>query len=186
VGKTLVFKIDIDENIHIELIGEHHAQQLYDLIEKNRDELKLRLPWVMSVTSCEDEQNAIKKMMNDYATKGDLHTPIFYKGKMVGMASLLQRNRLGLTHGDIGYWLDKEYQGLGIITKVCKKMLDIGFNTYNLGKITLHCATTNPKSCNIAKRVGMQHDGTLRAEGKVDGIIEDIMVYSILKSEYKG
>jgi len=181
-----VFKIDIDKDLHIELLGLHHVKNLYELVEKNRDELKIRLPWASVVKSIEDEEKAVKGFIKDYATKGDIHTPIFYKNKMIGTVSLIKRNRLGLTHGDIGYWLDKDYQGKGIATKVSIKMLDIGFKVFDLGKITLHCATSNPKSCNVAKRLGMKLDGTLRAEGKVNNTIEDIMVYSILKSEYKG
>lgn len=181
-----MFKIDIDDDLRIELMGMHHVKELYELIIKNKDELKVRLPWASTVKSLEDEEEAIKKVIKDYATKGDLHTPIFYKDKMIGTVSLVKRKRLGLIHGDVGYWLDKDYQGRGIVTKVSAKMLDIGFKVFNLGKITLHCATNNPKSCNVAKRLGMKLDGTLRAEGEVNGVLEDIMVYSILKSEYKG
>jgi len=184
MGENIVFKIDIDENLHIEFINYTHAQELFDLGDKNREFLREWLPWVDSSNSVEDTKEFIKNSLNQYAKNGSIEAPIFINRKLIGMIALLVDNKDNITKGEIGYWLDKNYIGKGIVTKCANKMLDIGFNRYNLDKIVIRCATANKSSCNVAKRLKFTFDGTLRKEAKVSGKIVDLNIYSILKEEY--
>jgi len=184
MGENLVFKIDIDENLHIEFINYTHAQELFDLGDKNREFLREWLPWVDSSNSVEDTKEFIKHSISQYLENGTIEAPIFYSGKIVGMIALRVYYSLNLKKADIGYWLDREHLGKGIINKSANKMLEIGFNRYNLGKITIHCATDNKSSCSVAKRLGFKLEGTLRKEAKIGDKIVDINSFSILKEEY--
>jgi ribosomal-protein-serine acetyltransferase len=185
MGEALVFKIDIDKDIHIEMLHISHAQALFDLTNKNRETLQEWLPWVEHTTKIEDTQEFIRHSLTQYVKNGSIDAPVLYKGKLVGMIALLISKRYNLKRADIGYWLDSEHQGKGIISKCAQKMLEIGFEKYNLRKITIHCATDNSNSCNVAKRLGFHLDGTLRQEAKVGEKIEDLNVFSITQNEYK-
>jgi ribosomal-protein-serine acetyltransferase len=185
MGENIMFKIDIDDNLHIEFLNHTHAQKLFEVVDKNREHLKRWLPWVESTTKVEDTKEFITHALSKYAKNGSIQAPIHYNNKLIGMVSLFVHKSYNLDKADIGYWIDKDYNGKGIVTKCANKMLDIGFNIYNLGKITIHCATDNYNSCNVAKRLKFTFDGTLRKEAKVSGKIEDLNIYSMLKEEYE-
>jgi len=185
MGENIVFKIDIDDNLHIEFLNYTHAEELFELGDKNREHLKEWLPWVESTIKVEDTKEFIATSLKEYADNGTIEAPIFYNGKLIGMISLIVYKKHNLKKADIGYWLDKDYTGKGIITKCAKKLLDIGFNRYNLVKITIHCDPKNKNSCNVAKRLGFKLDGTLRNEAKVSGKIVDLNIFSMLKEEYE-
>ncbi|HHD74812.1 MAG TPA: RimJ/RimL family protein N-acetyltransferase, partial [Nitratifractor sp.] len=55
-----MFKIDIDKDIHIEMLHISHAQALFDLTNKNRETLQEWLPWVGHTTKIEDTQEFIR------------------------------------------------------------------------------------------------------------------------------
>ena len=181
-----MFKIDIDENLYIEFLNHTHAQELFEVANKNREHLKPWLPWVESTTKVEDTKEFIVQSLKNYAKNGTIDAPIYYNGKLVGMIALLINKRDNLRRGEIGYWLDKEYLGKGVITKCATKMLEIGFNRYNLVKIIIRCAPDNKNSCNIAKRLGFKFEGTLRKEARVGEKIVDLNIFSLLKEEYEG
>ena len=109
---------------------------------------------------------------------------IFYKGELAGNVELGMRKGYGIQKGELGYWLGADFQGKGIIHKATAKMLEIGFVKYELDKIMLKCAVRNKKSCNVAKNLGMKHEGTQQDEIVVNGVVMDIDIYAILKREY--
>ena len=185
MGENIVFKIDIDDTLHIEFLNQTHAQDLFEVADRNREFLREWLNWPDLTTEVEDTQKFITASLNRYIESGDIEAPIFYNKKIVGIITLLVKKELGIAKGEIGYWLDKEYLKKGIITKCAKKMLEIGFNRYNLDKIIIRCATRNPNSCNVAERLGFNFDGTLRVEAKIGDVVEDLNIYSILKEEYE-
>ena len=69
--------------------------------------------------------------------------------------------------------------------KATKKMLEIGFELYSLDKIILKCAVANERSCNVAKKLKMSHEGRFRDEIMVNNKVMDIDIYAILKKEYR-
>lgn len=70
--------------------------------------------------------------------------------------------------------------------RAAKKMLEIGFEKYQLDKINLRCAIQNERSCNVAKKLGMSHEGRHRSAIKVNELVMDIDLYSLLRTEFKG
>ncbi len=47
----------------------------------------------------------------------------------------------------------------------------------------LKCAVKNERSCNVAQKLGMTHEGRLRDEIMVDGVVMDVDIYAILRGE---
>jgi RimJ/RimL family protein N-acetyltransferase len=48
----------------------------------------------------------------------------------------------------------------------------------------LICAVTNERSCNVAQKLGMSHEGRQRDEIVVNDVVMDIDIYAILKREF--
>ena len=181
-----MFKIEIDRNVHLELTHPLHAEDAFRLTEKNRELFKEWLLWVDGVQSVEDTKVFINKTLERYGKQNYINCMIFYKNTLVGNVDLTLKKGYGIKKGELGYWLGAEFHGKGIMQKATAKMLEVGFNHYNLDKIMLKCAVKNKRSCNVAKKLGMSHEGRQRDEIVVNGVVMDIDIYAILKHEYVG
>ena len=85
----------------------------------------------------------------------------------------------------IGYWLDFEHQGKGIMTLSVKALINYSFQNLNLNRLEIQASTKNPKSFAIAERLGFTKEGVLRETELVDGHLLDYVVYGLLKREWK-
>jgi ribosomal-protein-serine acetyltransferase len=180
-----MFKLKIDNEIHLELIHPSHAKEVFEIIDGNRELFRQWFLWVDSIKEVEDEEKFIKKCLERYAKSELINCTIFYQNRLVGSVELIIKKGYGTKQGELGYWLDSKAQRKGIMHKATSKMVEIGFELYNLDKIMLKCAVENKKSCNVAKKLKMSHEGRFRDEIMVNGKVMDIDVYAILKKEYR-
>lgn len=86
---------------------------------------------------------------------------------------------------EIGCWLEPAAQGRGLITQVVRMMIDWAFRTRGLTRAEWCTLPDNTRSINVATRLGMSLDGTLRqyAPG-ADGLRRDKQIWSVLASEW--
>jgi ribosomal-protein-serine acetyltransferase len=183
-----MFQIKIDKKIRLELTNFYHADKIFKTVDRNRKLFSKWLIWVDETKSIEDTKKFIQLTLNEYAQNKQVNCCIFYKDKLVGNIALLgMKNKSNDTKkGEIGYWLDGKYHKKGIMRKCVFKMLDIGFNLYNLDKISIRCATVNDRSCNIPTKLGFTHEGVLRSDISIKGKVYDGNIYSILRAEFKS
>jgi len=181
-----MFKIDIDNELHLELIHPSHAQDIFDLIERNRELFRTWFEWVDARKSVEDTKAFINHELQNYANHLCINCMIFYNNKLVGNVGLLgMRKSYGFKRCVLGYWLDADFHGKGIMHRAIKKMIEIGFKYYDLDKIKLQCAVLNNRSCNVAKKLGFTHEGLQRDEIKLNGKVMDMNLYALLKRDWK-
>jgi ribosomal-protein-serine acetyltransferase len=86
---------------------------------------------------------------------------------------------------EIGYWLDKDTQGKGIITRATTTLVTYAFQEYGLNKVEIHAAVGNKKSRAVPERLGFTQEGILRQTEWLNGRAHDMVVYGVLASEWK-
>lgn len=59
-------------------------------------------------------------------------------------------------HLELGYILDKKYWKKGYGTELCKALIDYGFNSLNLDKITARMFKQNDASIRLSEKCGMK------------------------------
>ena len=157
-----MFKLKIEKNLELQLLHLNQADTLFELTVKNKEEFINLLPWVKSNKTVEDTKAFIIQELTNYAKGRGVNCSIVYKNKIIGNISLFNiAYENSFKNAEIGYWLDKDYQGKGIMTKAANKMVEIAFNQFKVYKVTIKCAVINNKSCNIAKRLGFKKEGTI-------------------------
>lgn len=179
-----MFKKIIDEEIELKILEDRHAEEDYLLIDKNRNYLRQWLPWLDNTTSIEDVNKFIKSCLQQFANNEGFTVGIWYKGDFAGVIGYHEVN---WSHKkvSIGYWLGYEFTGLGIMTRVCKAMVDYAFSELGLHRVEIRCAEDNVKSRAIPERLGFKNEGILReAEWLYDHYVSHV-VYSILDVEWK-
>jgi RimJ/RimL family protein N-acetyltransferase len=87
---------------------------------------------------------------------------------------------LGIFIGEKQYWS----QGYG--KKAVSLLLRFGFNSLNLHRIMLRVHANNPRAIRSYQAVGFIHEGTLRDELFQDGQYYDVLLMSILRSEWQN
>jgi len=177
-----MFKIEIDNELHLELIHPFHAQDIFDLVERNRELFRTWLDWVDGSTSIENIEAFITHELQNYANQKSLNCMIFYNNNL---ALLDIRKSYGIKRAFLGYCLDVDVHGKGVMHRAVKKMIALGFEHYTLDKITLQCAVFNSRSCNVAQKLGFTHEGLQRDEIKLNGKVMDMNLYALLKREWK-
>ena len=175
-------KIVINENTHIDLINETHAKAIFEMVDHNRNHLRVWLPFVDKMQSIEFAENFVKGTIKRNKA-GIEHAFVIFENKQaigrIGVYKIDHQNRIG----EIGYWIVENSQGKGIITKVCKVMIDFCFNDLDLNRIEIKCATAKLRSKAIPEKLGFSKEGVIRQGELVHGEFIDLALYSLLKSD---
>ncbi|MDF1512914.1 MAG: GNAT family protein [Anaerolineae bacterium] len=119
---------------------------------------------------------------------GRLHFVIELKasGQPIGVISLEGINwrdrvaEVGIIIGDPDYW----EQGYG--TDAMRTILSIGFDWYNLYRISLNVVHDNTRAISVYEKCGFQVEGRMRDAIFIDGEYRDLLLMSILKDEMPG
>lgn len=175
--------LSIDKNITLELMSVSHALPLYEAVDNNRQHLAEFLPWINEMQSPADFQQHIKNCELLYRQKKEVSFVIITNGAAIGRIGLHHLN-LQNRNAAIGYWLTKDWQGKGIITRSCKNLLTYGFEELGLHRIEIKAAVGNLKSQAIPKKLNFKKEGILREAECVNGKFLDLVLYSVLKDEW--
>ena len=177
-------KIKVDNTLAMVLIDYHHAETLYQLVKVNRLHLREWLPWVDHMRSVEDFRKYINISKQRYANHTEIGYVILKDHVMIGRLGLYNIDLIN-KNASIGYWLDKDWMGQGIITRCCKAIIDEGFSHLQLNRIEIRAATANVKSQAIPQRLGFKKEGIIRQGEFVNNQFVDLYVYSMLKEEWQ-
>ncbi len=178
-----MFKHIIDENIDLRLLQLNHAEELFALTDTCRPYLREWLPWVDSTKTVEDTKAFIEFTKKQFASNQGFQAGIWYQDKLVGVIGY---HGFNLAHKltSIGYWLNEEYQGKGIMTKACKAMVDYALSDLKFNRVEIRCAEKNNKSRAIPERLGFTQEGIVRgAEFLYDHYVDHV-IYGMLASEW--
>lgn len=90
-----------------------------------------------------------------------------------------RRAEFGLVIGEKIYW------GQGFGTETSSLMLEFGFNTLNLQRITLRVFADNERARNVYRKLGFVEEGRLRRERFFNGEYCDTIMMGILREEWE-
>jgi len=168
----------ISKDIKIIQTQLHHAEELFTLIDSNREHIGRWLPWVETTREIKDTRDFIEYQLSEFAENSALNMSIVYKGDIIGMVSF---NKIDTTNHRalIGYWLAERYTSLGIMTQSVKALIDLGHKRYNLNTIEISCATKNYKSQAIPMKLGFIKTKTIQGAELSDGIYLDNFIYEM-------
>ncbi len=107
------------------------------------------------------------------------------EGRLIGSIDI--RIKPTKLSAEIGYILNKDYQGQGYVTEAAHAILDLAFEVLELEKVYATSDTRNTPSEAVMIRLGMKKEGELRHyELWKNGEWIDLLQYSILREEYFG
>lgn len=91
----------------------------------------------------------------------------------------------GHYRGELGYWVGEDYWNMGYATEAAKLILDYAFNHLNYNRVYARHIESNPASGKVMEKIGMTYEGCQREHEYVNDVYENIILYGIIKSDYK-
>ncbi|MFJ8064468.1 GNAT family N-acetyltransferase [Psychrobacillus sp. NPDC096426] len=180
-----MFSFNVDNQIEIELLQQQHKEELFNLVNTNREHLRKWLLWVDKRKTVEDFEPIIPIWINNYANNNGFDAGIRYNGELVGMIGLHfidWKNK----STSIGYFLSEKDQGKGIITKSVQTLVKYLFEDLDLHRIEIQVAVNNLKSTAIPTRLGFEEEGIKRDGQWLYDHYEDLITFSLLKSDWEN
>lgn len=83
----------------------------------------------------------------------------------------------------VGYVLNPEYWGQGIMAEALRAVIRFGFHELNLHRIEAFYIDGNSRSRRVMEKVGMTYEGTRRGAMYIKGKYRDIGVCAILRDD---
>jgi ribosomal-protein-serine acetyltransferase len=180
-----MFRHVISQALELRLLEERHAEEVFLLCDRDRDRLRQWLPWVDGTLSPDDTREFIRRSLEQFARGESLVAGIWQDGSLAGVVSFVNinpANRSAL----IGYWLGPEYEGRGIMTRACRELIDYGFEELGLNRIVIRASTENLRSQAVPQRLGFTREGVERQSEWLNDRFIDMVVFSMLRSEWRG
>jgi ribosomal-protein-serine acetyltransferase len=181
-----VLRRELPGGYALRLLEESDAQELYGVIDANREHLAAWMPWAEGERSPEDVLPFIRATRRQIADNDGLQTAIVDPdGAIVGMVGV---------HGvdwpnrrtSIGYWLARDEQGRGTVTAAVRAYVDHAFGTWGLNRVTIEAAAGNARSRGVPERLGFREEGVLREAGRVGERVMDHVVYGMLAADWRA
>lgn len=174
------WKLDKIENIHFE--------EFFNLIENNRNRIQKTFP--VTVSNCIDLKTTEEFITKSIQIEKEKTGYYFYvrnleTNKLIGYIGI-KKIDYHISKCELFYFIDKDFEGKGIISKAVSEVIDFCFKELKMNKIFICTSKINFGSQQIALKNGFVLEGTLREEFKNgEGVLEDINYYGLLKSDYE-
>ena len=175
--------IPVNNQIALRTYTTDDAAALFTAVNNDRMHLSQWLDWVKATTRPEHSLQFIQQSIHQLETQEALPLGIFFENEIIGGIGMHQWDH-NLKKAQIGYWIIKEKEGQGIMTACINSFVGFLFGKVGLNKLEIHFIPTNKRSARIAERLGAKVEGVLRQSYMQNGLIEDLVITGLLKSEW--
>lgn len=179
-----MYKEFIDAESHLSILELRHAEDLFQLIDKNRNHLGRWLSFPKRTKNVEDSAAFIQKSLIRLSENNGYWAGIWHQGMIAGSIGFLYID-WNARKTEIGYWLGEEFTGKGLVTKAAKRFIDHAFQDLDLRKVEIGVAANNVKSRAIPLRLGFTEEGIIRNYEHLNGEYLDRVIYGMLKEEWE-
>lgn len=175
-------ELGIDDDLTLAELRESDIDELAAVVGANLSHLGVWMPWAVKDYGVKHAREFVERNLSNEDPKGRTFG-IFYQGKIVGVAGFVPRDKKGVA--EIGYWVSREHQGKGIITRCTKALTDHAFRDLNVDRVEIGAAALNLRSRAIPERLRFDLEERRKAAHPLpNGIIDDLVIYSMHKRNW--
>lgn len=178
--------IQLSDEIILKQVEFSDAQDIFSTIDSQREYLGKWLPFVSNTRTVKDSEAFVKSILDIPLSRREYVFVIKYCNNFAGMIGFKDSDNFN-RKTEIGYWLSKDLQKKGIVTKSVRALIEFAFFELHFNRVQIKCAVANTLSRNIPIRLGFEFEGIER-DGELlsNGIFTDIEVYSLLRSDLQS
>ena len=174
------------DNYIIKPISKGDIPSYFSFFEVNRNRLSKYFP--KTVSSTKDLESTTTFVVNNIGLweKKELLSFVIIDTvtqKIIGSVFLKDFNWTVLKV-ETGFFIDKNYEGKGVITKAVSLIIAYCFQELKLNKLFMRIAEANISSRRVTEKNGFLLEGKLRQDFKTDeGQFIDVLYYGLLKEK---
>lgn len=169
--------ITINDTLELRAVEEQHVTPLHQLVLKNKSWLQQSLNWPQFVASEEDTCKNVQGNMMLHQRGYAKMFLIFAQENVVGVISFNQIEPLNKA-AYIGYWLDEEHQGKGIMSQALQALIHHYAQRQEIRRFVIKCRVENVESNQVALRNGFQLEGCMQQAEFLNGDYYDVNLYA--------
>jgi ribosomal-protein-serine acetyltransferase len=163
------------------------TEAYHEVLAANQERLARWEPWAVKPLVLEETRAFLEASVRNWLGGSELPVAIaFRKGDqwhLAGAASL--RINSYSRSGEVGYWIDSDYEGRGLITMTVAALLDQAFGPLGIDRVTLCTDPANVRSRAVARRLGFVEEALLRQATAFPDERRDEVVYGLLADEWR-
>ncbi|HMQ49135.1 MAG TPA: GNAT family protein [Saprospiraceae bacterium] len=188
--QSRLFNIDtilITKRLVLKRFRETDGEAFYQLVEANYEQLYPHFTKMLN--QVKDEESASIYVIKNIANWLLQEAYMFgiwenSTARLVGMIRFFNLD-WSLPKAEVGYFIDKDFGGKGLMTEAMKMALDFAFNQLALERISLRTSMENVASQRLARKSGFLREGDLRNDHRrLSGELTDVMLFGLSRSEY--
>ena len=154
---------------------------MFSVITKHREYLRRWQNWPDYMQTLSDIYELVRFSIQKREQDNGFDLIIMVDGQLGGKVGLTYIDWYARTT-EVGYWVNADFQGKGLITTTCKAVVDYVFKDLMLDKMYIRVAEGNVRSRAIPERLGFQCDGPLSHKTWLHGKrIQEVMYSLTLK-----
>lgn len=111
---------------------------------------------------------------------------ITYDDELVGQLTVNNIVRGALRSAQIGYWVDREHAGRGIVTTAVALVTDHCFGPVGLHRVEVDIRPENNPSRRVVAKLGFREEGYLVRYLDIDGAWRDHVTYALTVEDIPG
>ena len=178
-----------DGGITLRLIRQRDAGEWREVRRRNRDWLQ---PWEASLppeASLITEVPAtfgemVRRMRRDARAGRSLPWAIIVDGRFAGQLTVGGITDGSLRSAYIGYWIDKELAGRGIMPAAVAMACDFCLDVMRLHRIEINIRPENTASLRVVEKIGLRKEGERPKFLHIDGEWRDHVTYVVVSGEF--
>ncbi len=160
------------------------AEAFFAHIERNREIYVDAIPFV---SKTHDVGAMLANIQANLARQaqgiGEFYT--LWAGDQMAGYFLVREKDLVAKWAEIGYMLGKEWQGKGITTTICTRLIEELFRNQQMQKIVICCNDDNVASIGVGRKLGFTVEGNIRNHFVVNGKLRNMLTLGLLREEWK-
>jgi ribosomal-protein-serine acetyltransferase len=178
-----MYAIDLGGGAELRPLQPWQAEEFLAHLDRARELVDPWIPWASRSTDLESATATLQRYADLTARDaGGLHG-IWLDGTLVGGTMFVAFDAQAGTC-EVGCWLERAATGRGLITRAAGILIDWAVVRRGVYRVEWLCRPDNTASAAVARRLGMQLDGVLRAAFPYGGVRHDIQVWSVTAPEW--
>ncbi len=156
------------------------APKVKAAIDSSLVELMRFMPWAHGEpTDVETKAALLRQFRGRFDLGQDFTYGVFDRAEQRVLGGTGLHTRQGPHIREIGYWIATSETGKGLATEVASALVQVAFRVDHVGRVEIRTLPENAASVAVARKVGVQLEGTARgSQVWHDGTTRDMLVFA--------
>lgn len=167
----------------IRLIAIEDLEDYFSLIQSNRQRLEDFFAGTVAITKTLEKTKTHLGNVIMLNQKKNYYSFVVIDDTTHKLIASLQVKNMdwSIPKAELGYYIDKSYEGKGVITKALSFIGDFCFNELGLAKLYIRTHESNTGSIKVAEKNGFLLEGIIRKDYKTTkGELVDLLYYGLV------